>query len=213
MFVALRVVVVDDHPLMVKAIRLALEEADDITIVGEARSGSQALPIVARTVPDVVLLDLMMPEMDGLTCLKLLRTRYPQVKVVMLSATEDRGLIDRVLASGATVFISKSVEPRDLAALLRGMAGGAVYHTMALPDDRDTRLAREAGLSEREFNILRALAKGLSNEQIAKEIWLSRSTVKFHLRNIYRKLGVSNRTEATRYAYQRGYVDAAPVID
>jgi DNA-binding NarL/FixJ family response regulator len=211
--VALRVVVVDDHPLMVKAIRLALDEAEDITIVGEARSGSQALPVVGRTLPDVVLLDLMMPEMDGLTCLTLLTARYPQIKVVMLSASEDRRLIDRALASGAAVFISKSVEPRDLAALLRGTAGGAVYHTLALPESRETRLAHEAGLSEREFDILRALAQGLSNEEIAKEVWLSRSTVKFHLRNIYRKLGVSNRTEATRYACERGFIDAAPVID
>ncbi len=202
----LKVVVVDDHQLMLEAVELALGD-DDIEIVGVARSGAQALPVIARTQPDIVLLDLRMPDMDGLTCLELIRQRFPSVKVVMLSGAEEPELIEACLRRGASAFVMKHVDPRDLAAALRQAAEGTVFQPFA-GIGRDTGgAAREAGLTEKQREILHALVQGLSNKQIAQQLWLSEQTVKFHLTNIYRTLGVANRTEAAHRAIRDGLVD------
>lgn len=203
---SLRVLVADDHRLMVEAIRLVLGEADDVEIVAEATKGSQVLPLVGQTSPDVVLLDICMPEMDGLTCLDHLRKRFPDVTVVILSGQDDPETIRSALARGAASFVGKQVDPRDLASALRLAAQGAVYQAMK-PEDGEEAVA-EGGtqLTPSEQRVLEALARGLSNKEIASELWLTQQTVKFHLTNIYRRLGVKNRTEAVRHAYQHRLV-------
>jgi DNA-binding NarL/FixJ family response regulator len=193
---------------MLEAIRAALADVEDIEIVGETRRGTQVLPLVAQIDPDIVLLDIRMPQMDGLTCLELIRKRHPKVRVVMLSGLEEPELIQNALNRGASAFIIKHIDPRDLASALRQAAEGTVYQTLGMPKVSAESVAREAGLSEKELKILRALAKGLSNKQIASELWLAEQTVKFHLTNIYRKLGVANRTEAARYAFRHGLVES-----
>ena len=207
----MRVLIADDHKLIVDGIKRALEESNDFEVVGEASSGSQVLPMVGQTNPDLVLLDLRMPGADGLTCLERIRKRHPNVKVVVLSASTDGNVIKTVLKRGATAYIVKSVNPIDLPSALRQAMDGTVHSAMGLPDTEDN-AARAAGLTERETTILAAVARGLSNEAIAKELWVTAKTVKFHLTNIYRKLGVSNRTEAARLAYQHGLVDS-PIAD
>jgi DNA-binding NarL/FixJ family response regulator len=206
----MRVVIADDHKLIVDGIKRALEESSDFEVVGEASSGSQVLPLVARTQPDLVLLDLRMPGADGLTCLTRIRSQYPDIKVVILSVSTDENVIQTVLKRGASAYIVKSISPIDLPSALRQAMEGTVYSAIGLPD-RDSP-ARAAGLTERETSILAALARGLSNEAIGKELWVAEQTVKFHLTNIYRKLGVSNRTEAARLAYQQGLVES-PIDD
>jgi len=208
----LKVLLADDHRLMLAGIKRALEAADDIEIVGEAYSGSQVLPLVSRTNPDVVLLDLRMPEMDGLACLDLIRKRHPEVKVVVLSVFSDSEHIETALKRGACGYIVKSVNPIDLPSAIRQVMEGAVYHALGLPEVDESASARAAGLTEREIAILKAVARGLSNQAIGKELWVTEQTVKFHLTNIYRKLGVANRTEAARYAYQNGLVES-PVTE
>ena len=203
---SLRVVIADDHRLMLEAIKTALVHEPDIEIVGEASSGSQVLPLVGQTNPDLVLLDVRMPEMDGLTCLDRLRERYPRVKVVMLSAADDRQLIEAALSRGASAFIIKHIDPRDLASALRQAVDGSVYRTIGEAPREDDVAAKEAGLTASELRVLKAMAVGLSNKDIAKDLWLSEQTVKFHLRNIYRKLDVANRTEASRFAYEHGLI-------
>ena len=188
-----------------------MSESDDFEVVGECSSGSQVLPMVGRTNPDVVLLDLRMPGADGLTCLAQIKKRHPEVKVVILSVTTDEKVIQTVLQRGASAFIVKSINPVDLPSALRQAVEGTVYSAIGLPDPGDS-AARAAGLTERETAILTALARGLSNEAIGKELWVAEQTVKFHLTNIYRKLGVSNRTEAARLAYQNGLVES-PIGD
>lgn len=204
---ALRVVIADDHRLMLEAIKVALEQAPDIEVVGEALSGNQVLPLVGRTDPDLVVLDIRMPEMDGLTCLDRLRQRYPRVKVVMLSAADDRQLIETALSHGASAFILKHIDPRDLASALRQACDGSVFRTLGEAPQNDVSAAKDAGLTSSEVRVLKAMAVGHSNKEIAKELWLSEQTVKFHLRNIYRKLDVANRTEASRFAYQHGLIE------
>lgn len=202
----LRVVIADDHRLMLQAIKTALEQDEDIEIVGETTSGSQVLPLVGQTDPDMVLLDFRMPEMDGLTCLNRLQQRYPKVKVVMLSAIDEPQLIDAALSRGASAFIVKHIDPRDLPSALRQAADGTVYKRFGELVKDGPSAAKAAGLSESELRVLKAMAMGLANKEIAKELWLSEQTVKFHLRNIYRKLDVANRTEASRFAYENGLI-------
>jgi DNA-binding NarL/FixJ family response regulator len=192
---------------MVEGTKQALERAGGFEVVGEAVNGVQVLPLVRRLKPELVLLDLRMPQMDGLTCLAKIRKDHPDVKVAILSVSQDPELIQTALKRGASAYIVKSIDPEDLAAALRQAIDGTVFTTAGVTEDPGERAARDAGLTERELVIVRAVARGLSNEAIAKELWVAEQTVKFHLTNIYRKLGVSNRTEAARYAFEQGLVD------
>jgi len=170
------------------------------------------MPLVGRTLPDVVMLDLRMPEVDGLVTLEQIKKRYPSIKVIVLSVSTDPKLIENVLKRGASAYIVKSVNPVDLPSAIRQAFEETVYTAIGLPDTGGPTAAKEAGLTDREIAILSALARGLSNAAIAKELWVAPQTVKFHLTNIYRKLGVANRTEAARYAYQQGLV-ASPLYE
>lgn len=202
---ALKVLAIDDHQLMLEAIRAALTASDDIDLVGTARSGIEALPLIARTQPDLVLLDIRMPQMDGLACLAAIRQRHPEIKVVILSAIDEPEQIQTALRQGASAFIVKQIDPRDLPSALRQAAEGTVFQTLGV-DESGGSAAKVAGITEHELRVLAALAQGKSNKQIAAELFITEQTVKFHLTNIYRKLKVSNRTEAARYAYQHGLV-------
>ena len=205
----MRVLIADDHRLMVEGTKQALERAGGFEVVGEAVNGVQVLPLVRRLKPELVLLDLRMPQMDGLTCLAKIRKEHPDVKVAILSVSQDPELIQTALKRGTSAYIVKSIAPEDLAAALRQAIDGNVFTTAGVTEDPGERAARDAGLTERELVIVRAVARGLSNEAIAKELWVAEQTVKFHLTNIYRKLGVSNRTEAARYAFTHGLAEIA----
>jgi DNA-binding NarL/FixJ family response regulator len=206
----LKVLVADDHELMLAAVRLALAEAsDEFEIVAETTRGQQVLPLAARTQPDLVLLDLRMPGMDGLTCLELLRQRHPQIKTVVLSGVDEPNVIRSAFRRGAVAFIRKHVDPRDLPSALRQ----AVSDTVAQPifgeyDEPEPSAGADIGLSDRELDILAAVGEGKSNKQIARQLWLAEQTVKFHLTNLYRKLEVSSRTEAVNAAYRRGLLES-----
>jgi DNA-binding NarL/FixJ family response regulator len=203
-----RVLIADDHPLILAGIKRALEEDDQFEVVAEARIGSQVLPLVSQTNPDLALLDLRMPEMDGLTCLDRIRKEHPKVKVVILSVSTDPEIVQTVLNHGAAAYVVKSVNPIDLSSALRQALEGTVFSAVGLPEKTAQEDAvKAAGLTDRETTILKALARGLSNEAIGKELWVAQQTVKFHLTNIYRKLDVKNRTEAARYAYEHGLID------
>lgn len=203
----LRLLLADDHTLMFEAITLALENEEDFEIVGCAENGSQVLPLVQQTQPDLVVLDLRMPGMDGLMCIKLLRERFPEVRAVVLSGVDADETIDAALRLGASAFISKTVDPAALASALRRAADAPVAEAIGRSEKRVDSPLQEKGLTEREQAVLQALAQGQSNKEIARSLWLAEQTVKFHLTNIYRKLGVSNRTEAARYAFEQGLVD------
>ncbi len=208
----MRVLIADDHRLMLEGIRAALSAADDIEVVGEAQDGSQVLPLINQLKPDVVLLDIRMPKLDGLACLERLRKRNPQVKVVVLSVFSDPDHIEAALKRGANGYIVKSINPLDLPSALRQAVEETVYNVLGVPEHDQQRHAREAGLTEREITILAGVARGLSNRALGKELWVTEQTVKFHLTNVYRKLDVANRTEAARAAYRLGIVEN-PMLD
>jgi DNA-binding NarL/FixJ family response regulator len=211
-----RVVVVDDHPLIHNAVGEHLAKTDDFEVVGGATSGAQVAPLVARTGPDVVLLDLHIPVLDGLHCLAVIGEKHPRVAVVMFSGSDDPESIKAALSAGAAAYVRKSIDLADLAAMLRQALNRSVY--FSLPPGVDGALTRlrseraqervrdDTGLTNRELEILSAVSRGLSNRTVAKELFLSDQTVKFHLHNIYRKLGVANRTEATVAAQAFGVV-------
>jgi DNA-binding NarL/FixJ family response regulator len=206
----LRVLIADDHELMVDAVRLALAQApDEFEIVATTTRGQQVLPLVAQNQPDIVLLDLRMPGMDGLTCLELLRQRHPRVKTVVLSGVEEQSVMRSAFARGAIAYIRKHVDPRDLPSALRQAANGTVAQPIfGEHEEHQSPGADELGLTERELGILRALSEGMSNKEIARRFWLAEQTIKFHLTNIYRKLDVTTRTEAVNAAYRRGLLEA-----
>ena len=208
----MRVLIADDHRLIAEGIKRSLEESDDFEVVAEATTGSQILPLIRRTKPDVVLLDLRMPGVDGLTALEQIKRDHPDIKVVILSASTDQQVIQAALAKGANAYVIKSVNPVDLASTIRQVMEGSVFHAVGLPAMGQVSPATELGLTAREVSILQALARGLSNQAIGKELFVAEQTVKFHLTNIYRKLEATNRTEAVRLAYQRGIVDN-PIYD
>ena len=199
-----RVLLADDHRLILDSVRNSLEATGEFEIVGEAMNGSQAVSLVGRTHPDVVLLDIRMPGMDGLVCLDQIKKRNPEVKVVVLSASTDQKLIENVLKRGASAYIVKSVNPIDLPAAIRQALDETVYTAIGLSSDTHSSAAKAAGLTGRELAILTALAHGKSNAAIAQELWVAPQTVKFHLTNIYRKLNVANRTEAATVRLSAG---------
>ncbi|WP_217912949.1 response regulator [Miltoncostaea marina] len=207
----LRVAIADDHRLMLDGIKRALETAPDIKVVGEAMSGEEMLSLVPRVRPDVVILDLRMPKGDGLTTLAALRKDYPDLKIIILSMFEDSEHIDQALHQGASGYVVKSINPLDLPSTVRQVVEGTVYHPRGRAGESGSAPAASAGhpggLTDRELSILRLVAEGLSNLDIASKLYVTEQTVKFHLSNIYRKLGVGNRTEATRYAYRNGMIE------
>jgi DNA-binding NarL/FixJ family response regulator len=205
----LKVLVADDHPLILQGLRRTLEACDDIDVVGEARSGTEVLPLVERRRPDVVVLDLHMPGMDGASCIAEIKRTAPEVKAIVLSASAERSSIESATSAGASAYVIKSVSSVDIPALIRQVAAG--YTVFQSPSESEVApgTASEPGLTERELTILAAVAGGLTTKAISGELWVSEHTVKFHLTNIYRKLGVSNRSGAVRYAYEHGLVAAA----
>jgi two-component system, NarL family, response regulator len=199
----LRVVLADDHRLVLDAVQRSLEKDEGFQVVATTNSGAEVSDLVARHRPDLVVMDLRMPGVDGLQALDRIRARDKEVKVVMLSASERPEEIQSALSRGADGFILKSVDPVDLPAALRQVHAGTVFRP-GMTGNAPASPAQEAGLTEREVTLVQALARGLSNKQISQELWITEQTVKFHLRNIFRKLDVTSRTAAARWAHENG---------
>ncbi len=201
----IRVLIADDHPLILAGIRATVERYDDIEVVGEARTGPEVIALVERRSPAIVLMDLRMPGVSGVELIERIRQRWPEMKIVVLSACDERPTIDAALQAGANAYALKSAKTFDLASLLRQVSSGSVFlapsHSSRLPAGAGER-PELPGLTDRERAILAAVASGMTTAAISRELWISEHTVKFHLTNIYRKLGVSNRAGAVRYALE-----------
>jgi DNA-binding NarL/FixJ family response regulator len=200
----MRVVLADDHAMILDGIRSALTAEGGFEVVGATSRGEEVLPLVGRTDPEAVVLDLRMPGMDGLTCLRRLSDRFPAVAVVICSANDDPDQIEAAFRGGARGYVLKSIRAVDFGSAIRQAVEGTACHPAGLPETSDETAAQAAGLTERETEILAAVASGLSNKAIAAELWVTPQTVKFHLTKIYRKLELNNRTEATRWAIANG---------
>jgi two-component system response regulator DevR len=193
----LKIVIADDHDLMVAALRRVLSERDDIEIVGQATTGDAVLPLVLETRPDVVLLDIGLPGTDGIECARQIRSRLRNVRILMLTAYGDPESLQDAERAGADGFILKSIGAPDLVELLEAPAPEG-FLVAGFPE-RDP---ASAELTPRERVVLRAVGDGLTNEDIGRELWISEETVKFHLKNLYRKLGAASRAELVTLARQ-----------
>jgi NarL family two-component system response regulator LiaR len=209
---AIRVMIVDDHKVVRKGLRAFLMSFDDLEMVGEASSGEEALRLCGQFQPDVMLMDLVMPVMDGAAATEAIRARYPQVRIIALTSFPEEDLVERALKAGAISYLLKNVEADDLANAIRAAYAGrstlapeaaqALIHAATRPPE----IGHD--LTEREREVLRLMVDGLSNRQIAAKLVLSDSTIKFHVSNVLGKLGVTSRTEAVSLALQKNLVKA-----
>lgn len=208
----IRVMLVDDHAVVRSGLSAFLLAYDDLELVGEAADGAEAVRMCERLHPDVILMDLIMPRMDGATATRAIRERSPQVQVLALTSFKEDNLIQDVLKAGAIGYLMKNISADELAAAIRAARRGratlapeaaqalidtATKHGIPLPGD---------DLTAREQDVLRLMVHGLNNTQIADELVVSRSTVKFHVSNVLSKLHVTSRTEAVAFALQHNLV-------
>jgi DNA-binding NarL/FixJ family response regulator len=198
--------IADPNQLLLEGLRRALEHVDDIEVVGATHVGSQLVALVERRRPEIVVLDLAMRTDGGQCCLDALRAAHPDVKVVVFSGAATEREIRSVLERGARAFVVKSIDPQDIPSALRHAYQGTVFHAVGGAPSPDDEL-RAAGLTNREITMLKGLARGLSNRALSQELWVTEQTVKFHLGNLYRKLGVSNRLAAASYAHAHGVLE------
>lgn len=206
---AIRVVIVDDHPVVRDGLRGMIGGQSDFDVVGEAADGAEALAVVARVRPDVVLSDLRMPGVDGVRLIRRLATQAPRVRVVVLTTYDADSDIIPAINAGATGYLLKDA-PRD--EVLRGLRGAArgesvlapTVSTRLIDHVRSRRNPGQEALSDREVQVLSLVAHGANNRAVAEELFISEATVKTHLVRIYAKLGVSDRTAASVVAHERG---------
>ena len=207
----IRVLIVDDHEMVRSGLSAFLLGAPDMEAVGEAANGEEAIRYCELIQPDVVLMDMMMPGIDGVEATRVIHERWPQIRVIALTSFADDDLVKRVLLAGAMSYLLKNVAAADLASAIRGAMGGrptlAPEATQALISQATRPATPGHDLSRRELDVLALMKRGLSNRAIADELSISRSTVDFHVSNILGKLGVGSRTEAVALAVQHGLVD------
>ncbi|MGZ4165990.1 MAG: response regulator [Solirubrobacteraceae bacterium] len=204
----LTVLIADDHPLIIAGIRRTIEHVEDMHVIGEAQSGAELTQLIERRRPDIVLMDLRMPGVSGTEMIELIGERWPDTKTIVLSACDDTPTIESVLGAGASAYVLKTAASLDITSIIRQAASGAVVPAPATASARPATAEAPAGLSltDRERDILARVAAGMTTAAISRELWVSEHTIKFHLTNIYRKLGVPNRAGAVRYALEHGIV-------
>ena len=206
----IKVMVVDDHKVVRSGLGAFLQVFDDFVMSGEASNGKEALEVCGRVSPDVVLMDLVMPEMDGAAATRAIRERYPDIQVIVLTSFKEENLIEEALKAGAIGYLLKNVSADELATAIRS----AKHGRPTLSPEATQALIKAAGrtsqpgvdLTAREKQVLIMMKEGLSNPDIAKKLIISRSTVKFHVSSILSKLDASSRTEAVAVAIQNKLV-------
>jgi DNA-binding NarL/FixJ family response regulator len=211
--VRIRILVVDDHPLVRLGLTSLLQTAGDLEVIGEAANGAEALDLVATAQPDVVLMDLSMPVLDGVAATAAISSGFPVVRVIVLSSAMEREKVLEAIAAGAIGYLLKDCSPAELLAAVRSaalghspldprVAGALLRPAGAEPPESMGCSGQSTGreLSKREVEVLRLTSKGLANKQIARELGISERTVKVHLGNVFRCIGVGDRTSAAMWA-------------
>jgi NarL family two-component system response regulator LiaR len=205
-----RVMIVDDHAVVRSGLSAFLLAYDDLEFVGEAGGGAEAVNKCRSLSPDVVLMDLVMPEIDGAEATRLIRAECPHVQVIALTSYKEDELVQGALKAGAIGYLLKNISADELANAIRAAHAGrptlAPEAAQVLIKATTHAEQPDPGLTGRELEILQLMVDGLSNPEIAKKLWVSRSTVKFHVSNILMKLGASSRTEAVSVAIRERLV-------
>ena len=213
------VLIVDDHEVVRKGIRGYLDTLPEYDVVGESDSGERAVDIVRQFVPDVILMDLMLPGIDGVEATRMVKNISPRTQVVVLTSYHDDSLIFPALKAGAISYILKDMKMDKLAeAITKAHHGEVILHPKVasrvlqnIRKDRDEDSIIYTELTDRELDVLKLIANGYSNSQIAGELVISENTVKGHVSNILSKLHLADRTQAAVYAWQQGIVKREPL--
>jgi DNA-binding NarL/FixJ family response regulator len=222
-----RLLIADDHVLLRTGMRAMLEAEPDLEVIGEAGNGREAVELCQELRPDLVLMDLSMPEMDGIEATRAIKAELPKTGVLVLTAHADQEMLLEAIRAGAAGYVLKGVGPRELVGVVRATLGGespvdqelvmklvrrlaeeAAPSPQPSPEPKAARREEPGSLTPRELGVLRSLATGKTNRQIAQELHLSLSTVKRHLERIISKLGVSDRTQAAVKAVELGLIDS-----
>ena len=205
----IRILTVDDHPLLRSGIAALIADQKDMALAGEAATGREAVEEFRRLKPDITLMDIQMPEMDGIDAIIAIRGEFPAARIIVLTTYEGDALAQRALKAGAQAYILKARVRKDLLETIRLVHGGAkrvdpdIAEQIALRTDDDM-------LSEREVRVLSLIAAGNSNKEVAAQLSISEETAKTHVRNILAKLGAQDRTHAVTLALQRGIIHLSP---
>ncbi len=224
----IRVLIVDDHPFFREGLRRVIVAEGDLEVVGEASDGEEAIERVDRLLPDIIVMDVSLPRMNGLEATRRIRDAHPEVGVVILTAYDDEEQVYHAVRAGASAYHSKDVTPQELVSTIRHVhTGRYVLRQVVLSTERELGrwlrdryrqfgsdvLADEqylAPLSSREMEVLRLMVAGMSNKEIAYRLGISHQTVKNHVTAILNKLGVADRTQATVYALRHGWIPLRP---
>jgi NarL family two-component system response regulator LiaR len=207
----IRVLSVDDHEIMRGGIRYLLLAVEDVELVGEARSGEEALNLCETLHPDVILMDMRMPGMDGIQTTQLIRQRYPEIQILVLTSFEEEEMIQQAMQAGAIGYLQKGISVDELADAIRSAYAGKptlspeAFHVLVQSSVSQPQKP-DFDLTERELQVLEMLVHGLSNTEISNRLVITGATVKYHISNILKKLGAANRTEAAALAVQHDLV-------
>jgi NarL family two-component system response regulator LiaR len=208
----IRVLIVDDHQVVRTGLKTFFDLLPDIEVVGEAADGSEGVAMARRLEPDVVLMDLLMPNMDGITAIGRIKAERPETEIVTMTSFIEEEKVTSALEAGASGYVLKDAEADEVATAVRAAFAGEVHLDPAVARllaqrMRNRTLPAESlaePLTEREEDVIRLLGQGMSNKEIGAALFVSETTIKYHLKNIYSKLGASDRTEAALVATQRG---------
>ena len=202
------VLIADDHPFVRHGLRTYLETLEDMDVAGEAADGAEAVELAGRLLPDVVLMDLVMPELDGIEATRRIKAASPATKVIALTSFDDDEKVFPAIKAGAAGYLLKNVRPAELAEAVRKASRGEALLAPSVAAKLMQEVAGErpaaSGLTDRELEVLRLIARGLPNKQIAHELVVSEKTVKTHVSNILAKLHLADRTQAALYAVREG---------
>jgi NarL family two-component system response regulator LiaR len=206
----IKILLVDDHAVVRSGLSKFLLVNKDFKLIGEASDGAEAVSMASLHKPDVILMDLSMPGMDGIAATREIKKKYPSIKVIALTSFSDQNMVQGALQAGANGYLQKNVTAAELAAAIRGAHEGK----MTLSPEAVQALANSTAqpqiagntLTERELDVLRYMVEGMNNNEIAEKLVISLGTVKFHVSNIFQKLGVDNRVEAVKMAMEQKLV-------
>lgn len=211
----IRILLAEDHKIVREGTRQLLEQAPDLTVIGEAADGKEAVRLATELCPDVVVMDVRLPRLNGIQATKEIRDQHPDMPILILSAYDDDRYVFPLLEAGASGYLLKTTSGSELAQAIRTVRAGETALDPHVAHKVVNRLTRQQhyrspemmeGLTEREIEVLQAVAQGKSNREIGEALFISPHTVQVHVRNIFGKLGVSSRIEAVAYAVRQGWI-------